>query len=152
MLSDYSPIDKEDLLTAEDVVLLKAKYKKERYGLLVSGVVIFGFVALLDFPLNVYHWILAFMAWFGIGLAQFFRHRSSIERGKKRIIRGTIAQRYKSESDEQLDFVMFINGIRLEVPTKIYKQYYTGDFVEFHFFGKVLLQHKLLKRGTKEYA
>jgi hypothetical protein len=152
MLADYSPADNEAMLTTEDIELLKQKFRRSMRGWLVAAVIISIFVAAMSFPLNAYHWALGFLVWCGIGVMQFMRHRSQIERGKKRIIRGVIAQRYKTESDESLNLVIYINGKRFEVPTAVYKQYFTGDFVEFHYLEKELLQHKLLKRGNKEYA
>jgi hypothetical protein len=152
MLADYSPGDNEAVLTTEDIGLLKQKFRRGVGGWLAAAVIISIFVAAMSFPLTAYHWALGFLVWFGIGVMKFLRHRSQLEQGKKRIIRGAIAQRYKTESDESLDLVIYIDGKRFEVPTAVYRQYFTGDFVEFHYLDKVLLQHKLLKRGNKEYA
>jgi hypothetical protein len=152
MLHHYSPSDNEAPLTAEDIRLLKQKFRKGVNGWLIAAVIISVFVIALGFPLNAYHWGLGYMVWLGIGVMKFLRHRNQVESGRKRIIRGVIAQRYKAENDESLDLVIYINGTRFEVSNAVYKQYFTGDFVEFHYLDKELLQHKLLKRGNKEYA
>jgi hypothetical protein len=152
MLSDYPPIDKEDLLSKEDLLPLKKKFKREMHGWLVAGIVISLFVIVLDFPLTIYHWGLGLVVWIGSAVAKILRHRYVLEGGKKRVIRGFIAQRYKTENDESLDLVIFINGKRLAVPADVYQKYFTGDFVEFHFHETVVLQHKLLKRGKKVYV
>ena len=150
---DETPIDREDFLAAEDNAILRKKFRKDMREMVVIALMITAFVVGMSFSLTVYHWVSGVTVWLAIVVIKFFRSQYLIDRGKKQVLRGVIAQRYEAGGgeDEGTDHVFFINGKRLAVPLKIYKEYYTRDFVEIHQLEGIILQHKLLKRGKKEF-
>jgi hypothetical protein len=152
-MHDETRIDCEDFLTAEDKAILRKKFRKDMRVMIVIALMITAFVVGMSFSLTIYHWVLGFMAWLTIVVIKFFRNQYLIDRGKKQVLRGVIAQRYEAGGgeDEGTDYVFYINGKRLAVPLKIYREYYTRDLVEIHQLEGTILQHKLLKRGKKEF-
>lgn len=87
-----------------------------------------------------------------------FSKRRIVAKNEKRITIGTITARFsrnenrsrnKSSEDE---WVIEVNGKLMVVDKKTFGYYHKRDLAEFHYLDSgIILRHKLLKRGEKEY-
>jgi hypothetical protein len=152
--AELAPIDEEVPLTPSDVALLKRRLWKSilTTTAVVLGIVVVGMIT--GFPMTPFAWKMVFAVWFFVVALQFLRTRYLLDRRLKKILRGEIAQRFESDpgDDGSPSCVFYINGKRMVVPPAIFATYFTRDVAEFHYIDDLILQHKLLKRGEKEYV
>jgi hypothetical protein len=154
MAGQIIPYDGDGVLSKEDVALLTRKMWKDIRQWTFIAIFVAGIGVITGFPMTPVVWEIGGGILLLILIGHLLRTRYLLKRSSKKILLGTIDQRYKStgNGDEGTGYFFSINGKQLAVPEPIYKQYFTRDIAEFHYIDELILRHRLLKRGEKEYT
>jgi hypothetical protein len=153
MTEQIIPFDGDAVLSKADVALLTRKMWNDIRHWTYIALFVSGIGVITGFPMTPIVWESGAGILLLILIGHLLRTRYLLKRSSKKILLGTIDQRFKStgNGDEGTGYFFSINGKQLAVPEAVYKLYFTRDVAEFHYIDRLILSHRLLKRGEKEY-